>query len=125
MTTTKTTYGRYEHGKPDRGEGGCWHRIDTYFSDDPDYLCDPQGKGLQDLIHCAGPNDDSGYFKGQYDGAHCPCCYLGHGHTEALHAKYVQPKTSFPADGWKAEPRDLPGNGQDDLSIPSPSYPQI
>lgn len=128
MTTTKTKHGRYEHGKPERGEGGCCHRLDRYFSDDPEYskLTDPSGRGLLDRIACSGMADDSGYYDGRYDGEHCPCCYLGHGHTTALHNRYVTPLPipGHPAAGWRAEPRDLPGNGQDDDEIAAPTYPQ-
>jgi len=76
MTTTKTEYGTYEHGKP-----GCIYRTDKWTSNN--------GEVANERLFAAGPKDDSPIYRGRYN-SKCSCCYLGFAHTVAAHELRVK-----------------------------------
>jgi len=75
MTTTRTEYGTYEHGKP-WASGIAWRRTDKWTSN--------KGEVAHEQLFASGPNDDSPIYQGQYN-YECSCCHLGFAHTEAAH----------------------------------------
>ena len=82
-TTTKTEYGKYQHGIPQRKSRGMVKRFDKYTPDD-----DSSPIGF-DSVFVASVDDDSPIFSGRYN-SRCNCCWLGFPHSEAKHNRALR-----------------------------------
>lgn len=77
---TDIQQGQYILGKPVQGDLRAWSRWDLYLP-----------TGSREHIRILKSTDTSPLYRHWQDGNYnpnCPCCYLGHGHSENYHNQW-------------------------------------